>query len=86
LLLGASGVDAGVCWRVFSCISLRHDSCGLFLLFSGGFLTGFLFEPGDCMTTDFPFFVFFSPPKLISASCTGLLVNNILPIQKKKKY
>jgi hypothetical protein len=32
----------------------------------------------------FPLCCFFPPPELISASRTGLLVNNILPIQKKK--
>jgi hypothetical protein len=50
----------------------------------GGFLKGFLFEPVIDVATDFPF-VFFSPPKLISASCTGLLVNNICRFKKKKK-
>ena len=37
------------------------------------------------MATDFPLYVFFfPPPELISASYTGLLVNNILPIKKNK--
>jgi hypothetical protein len=60
--------------------------CRVLLLFLGGFLKGFLFEPGDCMATDFPLFVFFfPPPELISAPRTGSSVNKFCRFKKKKQ-
>jgi hypothetical protein len=38
------------------------------------------------METDFPLFVFFSPPELVSAPRTGSSVNKIWPFQKKKLF
>jgi hypothetical protein len=73
----------------YACDSSNVYSCVITLWYDpfvfGCFLKGFLFEPGDCMATNFPLLYFFSPPELISASRTGLSVNNILPFQKKNQ-
>jgi hypothetical protein len=71
-------------WFVIG-IDLHHYSLGLSSDW-GGFLRGFC--SSRCFGGNrFPLvFIFFFPPKLVSASCTGLLVNNILPSQKKKNY
>jgi len=61
-----------------------HWEQRLCLLVWGGFFKGFLFEPVFC-GNQFPLCnLFFFPPELFSAPCTGLKVNNILPIQKKR--
>jgi hypothetical protein len=49
----------------------------------GGFLNGFLFEPGDCMTTDFPFFVFFLHPGLLVLLARARRLINFAVSKKK---
>lgn len=78
---GGLGVDAGVCMWFVICICQRQYSFVPFLFF-GWFLRGFCWSH-VCTATNFPLCVFFFPPELISASCTGLLVNNICQFKKK---
>jgi hypothetical protein len=80
-LVLTQGYACGLSYLI--CICLRHYSLGWFLCL-GVVFKGFFFEPVFVWQPISPCMFFFSP-ELISASCTGLLVNNILPIQKKKK-
>ena len=74
----------GLCIHLHQSLACIPFRCGLFLCF-GVFFKRFLFEPVLLWQPIFSCICVFFPSELISASCTGLLVNNILPIQKRKR-
>lgn len=66
------------------CLSFVYACIITLLVYLGVVFYEVFVRVGVCVATDFSLFVFFSPPELINASCTGLLINNIFPFQKKK--
>lgn len=81
---GVIGIDAEVCmWLSYVYVGVITLLVWSFL-FRDGFLRGFC-SSQSLYCNRFSLVCFFYPPELISASCTGLSVNNILPFEKKKK-
>lgn len=92
-LMSINGPLYMTCYRLSSfklqkMIINKENSHFIYILFvpffEGDFLRGFSSSRYYYGNRFFLVIVFF-PPELISASCTGLLVNKSLPIQKKEK-